>query len=147
MQQLLLAACAASAWYMTGLIWFVQVVHYPLFAGVGSESFPEYHRIHVRRTTWVVLAPMLVELLSAIGLVIDPPATAGRVLPWIGLFATLLCWLSTAFVQVPLHERLARASDRGLMVRLVRTNLARALGWTAHALITLAMMPGFSRGT
>ena len=59
-------AHAAATGVMTGLIWFVQVVHYPLLARVGAASFVEYERAHVRRTTWVVAPAMLVEAATAI---------------------------------------------------------------------------------
>ena len=29
----------AATLYMVGVIWFVQVVHYPLFARAGAEGF------------------------------------------------------------------------------------------------------------
>lgn len=35
---------------MVGLIWFVQVVHYPLFASVGADGFTDYETAHRRRT-------------------------------------------------------------------------------------------------
>ena len=33
--------------YMTGLIWFVQVVHYPLHGEVGSTNFLRYQELYV----------------------------------------------------------------------------------------------------
>lgn len=42
---LLITHAAATLW-MTGLIWFVQVVHYPLFALVGSTGFAAYESAH-----------------------------------------------------------------------------------------------------
>ena len=57
-----------STLYMTGLIWFVQVVHYPLKSSVGHEAFKEYQRLHVMKTGWVVGPPMLMEAASAIWL-------------------------------------------------------------------------------
>ena len=48
---------AASTLSMVGLIWFVQVVHYPLFARV-EQGFIAYEQIHQQRTTWVV-APLM----------------------------------------------------------------------------------------
>ena len=56
----LLLACLASTLFMTGLIWFVQVVHYPLFDRVGAARFVPYHAAHSRRTSWVVAAPMAI---------------------------------------------------------------------------------------
>ena len=52
--------------FMVGLIWFVQIVHYPLYANVGREQFPEYEALHNRMTTWVVGPAMLVELVTAV---------------------------------------------------------------------------------
>ncbi|MEY4607349.1 MAG: hypothetical protein RLY45_2109, partial [Actinomycetota bacterium] len=32
--------------FMVGLIWFVQVVHYPLMAAVGEQQFVAYEDRH-----------------------------------------------------------------------------------------------------
>ncbi len=44
-------------WYMVGLIWLIQVVHYPLFANIPTAAFPDYERQHTHRTAWVVIGP------------------------------------------------------------------------------------------
>ena len=59
MTRLVLLANVASTLLLVGLIWFVQIVHYPQFVRVGSERFAEYETIHVRLTTWVVVPPCL----------------------------------------------------------------------------------------
>ena len=48
--------------FVVGVIWFVQVVHYPLMASVGRAESAAYVQAHTRRTAWVVGPPMLVEL-------------------------------------------------------------------------------------
>ncbi len=58
---LLLIVLLASA-MMAGLSWFISVVHYPLFARVGTAEFPDYHAAHTFRTTFVVVPPMVTEL-------------------------------------------------------------------------------------
>ena len=40
----LLLAQTAATLFMTGVIWIVQTVHYPLFARVGRDEFREYAR-------------------------------------------------------------------------------------------------------
>ena len=52
---------AAATFYLVGVIWVVQRVHYPLFAAVGDESFRDYQSQHLSRITPVVAAPMLIE--------------------------------------------------------------------------------------
>jgi len=41
----------ASTLVMTGLIWFVQLVHDPLMRLVGEKSFARYQ--HMRCTIWI----------------------------------------------------------------------------------------------
>lgn len=55
---------------MVGIIWFVQIVHYPLFARVGAGGFPAYSGAHSRL---VVGPPMLAEAATAVALVLRPP--------------------------------------------------------------------------
>lgn len=74
--QFLLLAHAASTLAMTGVIWFVQVVHYPLFAAVGRKGFAAFEASHRRLTTWVVAPLMLVELVCAAWLALCPAAAA-----------------------------------------------------------------------
>lgn len=64
----LLLVQSAATLFMTGLIWFVQVVHYPLFGSAGRDIFAGYERAHQRRTGWVVGPPMLVELATALAM-------------------------------------------------------------------------------
>jgi hypothetical protein len=46
---------------MVGVVWFVQVVHYPLFARVASERLDLHSEAHSRFLGYVVGPPMLVE--------------------------------------------------------------------------------------
>jgi len=57
---------AGATWFMTGLIWFVQIVHYPLMGAVQADAFPAYEVAHQRRTTWVVGPVMLIEASCAV---------------------------------------------------------------------------------
>ena len=56
----------AATLMMTGVIWFVQVVHYPLMEQVGASGFVTYEKLHTRWTTYVVAPPMLVEAATAL---------------------------------------------------------------------------------
>ena len=51
MLRLVFLSQIASTLYMTGLIWFVQVVHYPLLGAVGGSEFSAYEQRHMSLTT------------------------------------------------------------------------------------------------
>lgn len=120
---------------MTGLIWFVQVVHYPLFAKVGEAAFKGYEHDHQRKTTWVVAPVMLIEAAAASILVVPVVGVANSILAWLGLALLAVVWISTFLVQVPLHAALERTPSRGAMDRLVLTNWVRTAAWTARAVV------------
>jgi len=123
---------------LVGLIWFVQVVHYPLMAAVGDHRFRAYAHEHASRTSWVVTAPMLLEAATAIAMVVEPPAATVRPMVWVGLALLVLVWASTFGLQVPCHRRLASGFDPRVHRRLVRTNWIRTLAWTGRAPVAVA---------
>lgn len=125
---------------MTGLIWFVQVVHYPMFARVGRDAFTEYERVHQQRTTWIVGPLMLLELATAIWLAVRPPADVPAPIVWGGVALLAVIWASTAFLQVPAHRALENGFDERHAHRLVSTNWIRTIAWTIRALLALWLL-------
>jgi hypothetical protein len=136
----LLLLHAAATLYMMGLVWFVQVVHYPLFALVGDHRFPTYEDAHTRRTSLVVGPPMLLELLTAAALVVWRPAAVPVAGPWIGFVVLGVIWISTFALQVPRHTRLAARFDSMVHRGLVGTNWIRTFGWSVRGILALFMV-------
>ena len=137
---LLLILHTAVTFALVGLIWTVQVVHYPLMNGVGTAGFRAYHRRHARAVTFVVGPLMIAEILGAVMLTVVPLEGVPAALAWAGLGLVILVWGATAFVSVPLHQRLEAGFDADAHARLVRTNWIRTAAWTARGLVTLAML-------
>ena len=129
----------AATIFLTGLIWVIQVVHYPLLGYGAGEEFVELHRRHTRRISAVVVPPMLVELATAIWLVVRSPSVVPTALPWIGLSLLGVVWLSTFALQVPEHKRLTAGFDPGAHQRLVRSNWIRTVAWSLRAAVALAI--------
>ena len=127
----------AATLYMTGVIWFVQLVHYPLMDGVGEAGFAAYEARHGQWTTAVVMPPMLIELATALWLVWRPLPDIPRSVMVAGLIAVLALWAVTFFVSVPQHNVLASGFDAKAHRTLVATNWLRTALWTARAALML----------
>ncbi|MCA9313969.1 MAG: hypothetical protein H6806_01745 [Planctomycetes bacterium] len=140
-----LLAHAAVTLLLTGLIWTVQIVHYPLMDGIGTEAFVAWHRRHTRAITWLVGPLMLAELGLAIALPFLKPAGVPEPWTWLGLALLLQIHAVTVLVSVPCHERLAEGFDATAHRRLVRSNWLRTLAWTARAGLAIAMVVAASR--
>ena len=136
----LLSVHAGATLFMVGVIWTVQVVHYPLMADVGESEFPAYERRHMRLITLIVGPAMAVELGSALLLVAAKPGGVPEWSLWAGLGLVVALWLSTGLIQGPAHVRLARWRDPRLLRRLVNTNWARTAMWTARGVLSLCML-------
>ncbi len=137
MTKVIYIACLGSTLYMTGLIWFVAVVHYPLYDRVGPESFRAYQAYHMNATTWVVAPAMLLELVTTLLLVVRTPDGVHPAWVCAGLATVAVNWLSTGLIQVPLHQKLSEGFEPDIYQRLVTTNWVRVVAWTAHALLLL----------
>ena len=137
----ILIAQAVASGMMAGIIWFVQVVHYPLFAGVDGPASAGYARENQARTARVVLPPMMVEAVAAAWLVGWPLPAIGRGPALAGLVMVGMLWLSTLAVQMPLHGRLARDGHaRKAVASLVRSNWPRTVLWTGRAVLSAWML-------
>ena len=131
----------ASTLPLVGLIWTIQLVHYPLFAKVGATGFVDYQHEHMRSIGPLVGPLMLVEVLAASGLLICRPDS------WLaitGIVLVSVVWASTACLQVPCHRALTSSFDPDAHGRLVRSNWIRTIAWSLRGAIAILMCPGWS---
>lgn len=140
----LLGLHAAATLFMVGLIWFVQIVHYPMFEDVarlgGSEAFSKYEARHTALTTLVVGPVMLVELVCAGLLLFQRPPTVPTWSVWAGALLLAVVWLSTALLQVPRHGDLAVGFDAAAHRALVSTNWLRTVAWSLRGFLSVWML-------
>ena len=124
-----------STWYLVGLIWMVQVVHYKMFDRVGTDEFVQYEADHNRLMTPIVAPPMLIELATACALLAYAPPGFPRWAAWLGFIMVGIVWLTTFFFSVPCHNRLLSGFDPDMYRRLVDTNWIRTVFWTARGVL------------
>ena len=127
----------AATLLMVGIIWFVQIVHYPLFNQVEASAFRLYELGHSRLTTYVVGPTMLLELTTGAWLLWQRPATLLPLQVWLGIGLIAVIWLSTFFVQVPYHSQLEQGFNPIIHQKLVCSNWLRTLAWSARGVIVL----------
>lgn len=126
--------------YFVGMIWFVQLVQYPLFEKLDAERFYAVHRHHKSGMNWLVPVPMFLEGFTALYLVVRPFPVESR---WIFLAGLLLVGVnlaSTFFIQVPAHNRLQKTFERETCRYLVRSNWIRTISWTSRGGLLIYIM-------
>ena len=140
MINLILLANFVATCLMTGVIWFVQWVHYPLLAKVPVDRAVETAINHQRRTGQVLAIPMAVEGFTTLGLLIIRPESVHIFWPWFGAVLLAVALGSTVFVSVPLHAKMATNPTADVGQRLVVTNWPRTIAWSLRAVVCSVMI-------
>lgn len=124
-----------STVFMTGVIWFVQIVHYPLLSDANRLEFSQFEQRNVELTTWVVMPAMLLEASTALVLLWYRPTSQsiGPVLAGGILLAVIAA--STAWIQVPCHDVLCQRFDEVIHQRLVDSNWIRTICWSVRTVL------------
>lgn len=113
----------ASVFLMTGIIWLIQLVHYPSFKFVDLSRWKDFHRFHSFWITPLVAPLMLIQLGSSFFLSHGVFLAAGLS---ISVFAV------TFLISVPLHNKLAESYNFQTINLLIKTNWIRTALWSVH---------------
>ncbi|MGD2168660.1 MAG: hypothetical protein PVI40_00265 [Chlamydiota bacterium] len=127
--------------FLTGLIWFVQIVHYPLFKCISADNFIRYHQQHMRKTSYVVVPLMIGEAFCVFFLAFS--FTKGSLLYFMalsGLILLALIWLSTFGLQVPKHLRLKLGHKEEIINTLITTNWIRTILWSLRSFVSVVIL-------
>ena len=126
-------------WIMIGIMWFSQVVHYPLYKKI-KEGFVEYERSHIRRAALFIGPLMLTEAITAIFLIGIVPEGILTTLAGVNLILLVLIWLSTFLFQVTLHQKLSIRFSPRVLRNLITSNWIRTVLWTFKGIVTIYMI-------
>jgi hypothetical protein len=137
---LVVVAHAVATLVLVGIIWTIQVVHYPLFAAVGPDGFAAYEAAHSTRITALIAVPWAVQGVSTLALLLAPPAGVPRWLVWLTAALAAVPVLVTVTMSVPAHRALAPGFDAAAHRRLVGTNWLRTIAWSAHGAVATVLL-------
>ena len=121
---------------MVGVIWVIQLVHYPSFHFIELKQYTIFQRFHMSRISYVVVPAMLTELFTLIFLIIfmdkiDTLVTVSGLL-------LIIIWLMTAVFFSGVHQKLTSGYDKTVVNSLVKLNWGRTLLWTLRLLLISA---------
>ena len=118
---------------MTGVIWIVQLVHYPSFGYVAADRFAAFSQFHRASIGLVVMPLMLLEAITAVLLLTRSGPGTPRPAFLLNVILLVLIWGITFFISVPLHEKLAHGFDAQSIHRLTQTNWLRTALWSVRS--------------
>ena len=142
--EIVLIAQVVGSVGMFGVIWTIQLVHYPLMRAVPDDAFVAYERQHTRLISFLVGPLMVIEGVCVLAVFFLRP-------PGIPIWSTVLGGILeavaigiTAFISAPTHAKLESGKNDALLQHLIATNWLRTAAWTGRAAIALYMLVAFS---
>ncbi|MCP5491968.1 MAG: hypothetical protein H7A40_02865 [Chlamydiales bacterium] len=129
----------ALTWVMVGIIWFNQMIHYPLYHKI-KDGFTSYERSYLRRTIWLMGPVMILEVLTALLLIGLAPTPLLIKLATANFVALTIIWISTCIFQVQQHQKLSVHYSKKIHHMLLSTNWIRTILWTARGFLVLYMV-------
>ena len=122
--------------FMLGLILVTQIVSYPLFLKVEVSNFSIFHDDYVNRISFIAVPVMLGELFISTLVYFYFNTYLGFII----LLSTILIFISTFIIQVPLHNKLKLANNRKHIIKLVNTNWIRTLLWLVKSIFSFLII-------
>ena len=139
--QSMLAMHLALASIMVGVIWVIQLVHYPSFRFTDREKYVSFQIFHMRKISFIVMPVMVLEFLSGLLLVLYHSNYES--LLRISFILLLIIWLVTALFFAQIHQKLSKGYDETLVRKLVSFNWIRTLLWTIRTIIITYCLIGY----
>ena len=118
---------------MVGVIWIIQLVHYPSFHFIELKQYTTFQRFHMSRISYMVIPAMLTELFTLILIVISMDQIDTLVLA--SAILLMFIWLMTAVFFSGVHQKLTLGYDQTVVDKLVKLNWGRTILWTLRLLL------------
>ena len=123
---------------MVGVIWVVQLVHYPSFKYVNESDYIIFQKYHMSNISYIVFPVMFTELITALIILFFGEKSLFFVLSLICLF---LIWVITGVLFTKYHSILKEGKDLMIIEKMIKANWIRALLWTMRLIMILFVIP------
>ena len=121
---------------MVGIIWVIQIVHYPSFHYIDKSRYVSFQNFHMNKISYIVIPVMSIEAISGIILLYNDQT----VLFIISLIILLVIWTLTAFYFTRTHQLLAKGYKKEIVRKLVQLNWVRTGLWTLRLVILITYL-------
>ena len=115
---------------MVGVIWIIQLVHYPTFLFIDKQKYMKFQEFHMSRVSYIVMPTMIAELFSGIYILLYNNILMLNTFFLLASFSLFLNWVITALVFVKIHNGLLIKYEKKIILLLVKLNWLRTILWS-----------------
>lgn len=139
-ENILLFIHAFATWMMIGLIFFVQVVYYPLYVRL-KDHFTPYDKKDIKHMGYLVAPVFFFEFISAVILVFYKyDDFVYRILSLVNLLMLISIWVVSYILQVRRFGKHTLVFIDKMHHFLLTSNWYRTCVWFLRGLVVLSML-------
>jgi hypothetical protein len=128
------------SFYALGAGMMDSFVIYHTWRFIGAAEFSEAHIASGSRIVPIFVFPMLLMTIFLILLFWHRPRVISRKMLWTSLICTIISWLSSAFIQIPMQGKLSQGKDIVLLNELIYTDWIRIIPHWVMMMIVAVMI-------
>ena len=121
---------------LVGIILVTQFVNYPLFK-IIDLNFEKIHEEYTKKMSYVVAPIMTLEALAVFSMYIYYPKSNNLIFI---VLLTIVIWLSTFLIQVPIHNKISFKKDPKKVKKLIKTNYIRTIAWCSKLYFSMLLI-------
>ena len=117
--------------FMTGIIWLIQLIHYPSFSFIDKNMYSTFQAFHMNRISFLVGPIMFLELFSGFYLLFFYSESNFFVINFI---LNILILTMTIIVFGTIHRKLIEGFKFSLFAKLISMNWIRTILWSMKSI-------------
>ena len=134
----LIIAHFTSTSIMVGVIWVIQLVHYPSFKYVKDSDYIIFQKKHMSNISYIVFPVMITELITSLLIFFSGEKSFFFML---SLICLSMIWVITGVLFTKFHSILQTGKDLKMIEKMIKANWIRTLLWTLRIIMILFVIP------
>ena len=127
---------------MVGVIWVIQLVHYPSFHFIDKDIYDSFQKFHMNKISIIVIPVMILELATGFLLLIG---NSKNILIIISFGILILIWGITGLFFSDAHGKLISGYNELIVNKLVSMNWIRTVLWTFKMILLLYLSYAYTK--
>jgi len=137
METIFLLFNLTSTLLIAGVLWFVQLVHYPLFNEIPAKNMVNYGYYHIQKISGIINLLFIVDFTTIVFLLllVNSDLSATLMIINIAIFGFIV--ILTRITFLPIHQKLSKNPNSFLISKLINLNWIRTLVWSLKVVFML----------
>ena len=127
---------------MVGVIWVIQLVHYPSFHFIDKDIYDSFQKFHMNKISIIVIPVMILELTTGFLLLIG---NSKNILIIVSFGILILIWGITGLFFSDAHGKLISGYNELIVNKLVSMNWIRTALWTFKMILLLYLSHAYDK--